>query len=81
MRLRVGDTVIWRGGHGTALPQLAIVVCIELCALGEKYGQDVDSVDWREISHVIVDLDNGHFAYGDQLAPVSTDPTIHAGEQ
>ena len=69
--LKVGDTVLWSGGFGRHAAQPAKVVSIERCPPGEKYGDDVQSIHWCEVKeHAIVDLDNGHWAYGAQLRPV-----------
>ena len=39
---------------------------------GDKYGDTVDSAPWSEMTdrEYAVDLDNGHWAYADQIAPV-----------
>ena len=73
-KLKVGDKVMWRGGWGKEAPKKATVECIELCAVGSKYGKDVKSVAWETIEKgnrsVTVSLDNGHWAYGYQLNPI-----------
>ena len=66
--LKVGDTVMWRGGFGSDAPQKAVVTGIEVCPAGEKYGESRESVDWRRIHSVVVDLDNGHWAKGHQIS-------------
>jgi len=73
-RLKIGDKVIWRGAWGKEAPKEAIVEEIELCANGSKYGKTVKSVDWATIEKgnrsITVSLDNGHWAYGNQLSPM-----------
>jgi hypothetical protein len=73
-RLKVGDKVIWRGAWGTESSKEAIVESMELCAVGSKYGKDVQSVAWETIEKgnrsIIATLDNGHWAYGYQLKPI-----------
>jgi hypothetical protein len=59
--LRVGDTVEWQG-------QRVEVEFIEVVAPGEKYGSPVAEVRWDE--YFVADLDNGHFAYEDQITAV-----------
>ena len=69
--LRVGDTVLWRGGWGRDAPQWATVTHLEVCVEpGDKYGVPVDQVPWVEVDRVIVDLDNRHWAYGSQIEPL-----------
>ena len=68
--LKIGDEVKWRPGFGQDLPRKAKIIGIELIAKGEKYGQPVDKVDWSLVHSVVVDLDNDHWAYGHQLAPI-----------
>lgn len=68
--LAVGDTVLWRGGFGGDAPQPAVVTGIEVCEHErDKYGTTATTVAWDRIRHAVVDLDNGHWAYGDQLSP------------
>ena len=69
--LRRGDEVIWRGAWGSDAPQRARVTGIEHTR-GDKYGDTVDSAPWSEMTdrEYAVDLDNGHWAYADQIAPV-----------
>ena len=68
VELRVGDTVIWRGGWGSDAPQKAKIIGLYKCKeAGDKYGDEVDSILWVNIEYACVDLDNGHWAYGSQL--------------
>jgi hypothetical protein len=73
-RLKVNDKVIWCGSWGRDLPKEVTVNAIEVCPLGEKHGNDVNSVAWSVINGdnktIIVDLDNGHWAYDYQLKPI-----------
>lgn len=68
--LKVGDKVMWRGGFGTEAPKEAVVESIELCKVGEKYGDSVDEVSWKKKDRIVVDLDNGHWARGSQISPI-----------
>lgn len=63
LNLKVGDEVIWRGSYGEDLPKEVIVTSIEL------NGVIVNSVLWDIVDsdEVIVDLDNGKWAYGFQI--------------
>jgi hypothetical protein len=69
--LRVGDEVVWRGAWGTEAPVHARVIHIEHTC-GEKYGDDVESAPWSAMvdREFTVDLDNGSWAYADQITPV-----------
>ncbi len=68
--LKVGDQVMWRGGFGGDAPLKAKVTGIELCKAGEKYGESVDQVFWKNKDRIVVDLDNDHWARGHQISPI-----------
>ena len=67
-KLKVGDTVLWRGGFGMDPLKKAVVEGIEITN-GGKYGDPVDEVEWSKVRdrNVTVDLDNGHWAYASQI--------------
>ena len=68
--LKIGDTVRWKGCWGEAQEKLAVVTGMETRCIG-KYGQQVPEAPWRDIkAHGVVNLDNGHWAYGYQIDPV-----------
>ena len=72
--LRIGDRVMWRGGWGNHAARPAQVVRLTRCAPGEKEGgHEIDAAPWALVvvpaSGYVVDLDNGHWAYGEQLRP------------
>ena len=80
--LRVGDSVLWRGGWGSEMEKLAKVKAIQVnSSNGSKYGEDVQSVGWDTVVErkVIVDLDVAsgiddvgqlsHWAWGNQIRP------------
>jgi len=70
--LNIGDTVSWRGAWGTEPAKKAKVTDMQLVPAGEKYGKDVKSAKWTtvEADKIVVNLDNGHWAYGYQLKQV-----------
>ena len=70
-KLRVGDTVSWRGGWGKDKPQNVKVTDIKRDCVG-KSGTEVENIPWRLVMDrtVIVGLDNSHWAYGDQISQV-----------
>lgn len=62
-KLKVGDEVIWRGSWGKDLPKVVKVTCIEINDI------NVSSIGWDKVESrdVVVDLDNGYWAYGFQI--------------
>jgi hypothetical protein len=70
-KLKIGDRVNWRGAWGTEATQVVTVVSMEVNCV-EKYGMEADEVEWSECfdRSVVVTLDNGHWAYGNQLKPL-----------
>lgn len=71
-KLKIGDKVMWRGGWGKDPAVEATVTSIEVCKIHSKNGRSVKSVAWNTVKgysnrQVVVTLDNGHWAYGDQL--------------
>ena len=73
--LSVGDVVSWSHAWGTAPFRPARVKRIEILLFndGSDSGVPVDSVPWTKASDIIVDLDNGHWAYGTQLQPATAE--------
>ncbi len=70
--LKVGDTVSWRGSWGNDALQNAKVLEIDVDCDGGKDGRSVTEVFWSKVTrhNVVVSLDNGHWAYGDQIKRV-----------
>ena len=70
-KIKVGDTVMWRGGFGIQSPEPAKIVNMEMThEPRSKYGWSVDEADWSEKDYIIVILDNDHWAYGEQISPI-----------
>ena len=71
MKVRVGDRVIWRGGWGNHEPEVATVTEMEITEEPRsKYGGvGVDEANWSQVhqNRVLFTLDNGHWAYSDQI--------------
>ena len=67
--LKVGETVRWRGSWGNDAPKDAKVSSIQVDCVN-KEGTEVQKVNWALVNSrsVIVDLDNGHWAYGTQIS-------------
>ena len=69
--LKIGDTVSWRGSFGRDVPKDAEVREIIITEQPRtKYGESVDSVDWKLVkeNRVLVDFTNGFWAYGEQIS-------------
>ena len=74
--IKVGDTVVWRGGFGHDMPLSATVEGMTLTEHHrEKYGMEVEEVYKRDIRNncVVFSLDNGHWCYGEQIDLPDTD--------
>lgn len=72
-KIKVGDTVMWRGGFGSFAPVPAVVESIEQTTeRRSKYGgKQVTEAAWANKDYLLVDLANGHWAYGEQLSPMA----------
>ena len=71
MSYKVGDQVMWRGGFGGDVPKPATIQGIELVNNGNKEDTEpVDEVTDEQMNgrNVIVDLTNGHWAWGNQIS-------------
>lgn len=69
--LNIGDTVSWRGAWGTEPAEEAKVSDMWITKNPrEKYGKQVQDASWDMVkqNRVVVDLENGHWAYGEQLS-------------
>ena len=61
MIISVGQNVMTKYG-------LQKITKIELCEkVGEKYGIEVKEIYTDLVDRCVFDLNNGHFAYGDQI--------------
>ena len=72
--LKIGDKVNWRGSWGKQPAKEATVRGIEIGCVG-KVGHNVPNVHWELVKDesVMVDLDNGHWAYGYQISKKETE--------
>ena len=73
-KIKVGDKVMWKGSWGADHPASVVVTRIEIdCESG--HGQEVDDLDWKALPtsdgvdgrSVVLELDNGHWAYSFQI--------------
>ncbi|MHA2082976.1 MAG: hypothetical protein ACYSYU_00320 [Planctomycetota bacterium] len=70
MKVKIGDTVKWRGGFGNDEPKLAVVNGLSVTTIArDKYGDQVEEADESLVAQnrVVFDLDSGHWAYSDQI--------------
>lgn len=71
--IKIGDSVMWRGGWGTDNPLEAKVTGIELTSVSDsfkarcKYGKQVEEIEVKKKNACIFTLDNSHWAYGMQI--------------
>ena len=69
--IKVGDTVLCRGSWGSEAPQPVTITHLELCVeAGDKYGVPVTELPWSAKARAVVDMGNGHWAYGSQIEPL-----------
>ena len=70
MKIKIGDTVTYRGGFGTQLPKTAVVEDLEVTDVPRcKEGEQVDEVDESLVkeNRVLFTLDDGHWCYSEQI--------------
>ncbi len=75
--IKVGDEVAWRGSYGADEPEAAKVEGITLSVSPYSHvGEEVFSVKHCTLreGRAVIDLDNGHWAYANQVAPLGNDP-------
>ena len=68
-KLRVGDTVMWKGSWGKDIAKEVIVTDMEY----STDGKIIKVMDWETVMsgrEIIVSLNNGHWAYGFQLSKI-----------
>ena len=71
-KLKVGDTVLWRGNFGRSPAIEAVVEGIELVEVGEKYGTPTESAPWSRLTgrHAVISF-GSHWAYAEQIDKLS----------
>ena len=73
-KVKIGDTVLWRGGWGSDAPLAAVVDGLDITdEPREKYGTPVQEAYWADVqdNRVLFSLSNGHWAYGSQISEVA----------
>ena len=69
--IKVGTKVTYRGSWGHGPVKEATIESIELCdCVNAKYGTPVSEVSVEDIRRCVFDLDDGHWAYGDQIVEI-----------
>jgi hypothetical protein len=67
--LEIGQEVLWSGSWGIDSPVKTVVTDIEDHT---DYDSPLESVEWERLNNrdIIVTLENGHWAYGDQIKKI-----------
>jgi hypothetical protein len=71
--VKVGDPVYWKGSFGMSPPKVVRVASMEITQYPRtKDGDPAGEVSWDIVNEnrVIFDLENGHWAYSEQISPV-----------
>lgn len=66
--IKIGSEILYRDWMNF-LPK-AKIVNIEICEKGERYGKTVETCDYKAQANGVVDLDDGHWCYFDQIEKV-----------
>jgi hypothetical protein len=69
-KFRVGDEIVYRPSWGSGVETVVRIESMEVTRYPrEKYGHPADEVDVGlvEENRVVMTLDNGHWAYSDQV--------------
>ena len=70
-QIKIGSKVMWRGSWGSDPAVEAKVERIEETQEPhEKDGREVAFIDFEDRERSVIDLDNGHWCYGDQIVDV-----------
>jgi hypothetical protein len=69
-KLKVGDTVMWKGSFGMDPAKKVTIESIEINTHGGKEGDSVEECDWNKVTrdNCVVNLSNDHWAYGNQIS-------------
>ena len=69
--VKLGMEVVYRGSFGSGAKANAKIEDIELCDNEhEKYGIPVEEVHFKDLRRCVVNLSDGHWAYGYQIDEV-----------
>lgn len=69
--IKIGDIVHYKP-WGTGASQTAQVQSIEICRHGAKYGREVTTCDLDKHSEVVLDLDDNHWCYKNQIVKIES---------
>ena len=70
-QIKIGSKVMWRGSRGSDPAVEATAERIEETQEPhEKDGREVAFIDFEDRERSVIDLDNGHWCYGDQIVDV-----------
>ena len=73
-QIKIGSRVMWRGswGHDPAV-ETTVTHIEQTTEPHSKYGTEVAFIDFDERDCSVMDLENGHWCYGDQIVEVLDD--------
>lgn len=75
--IKIGTKIAYNNSNGEMVT--ARVTSIEKCSCGEKYGKDVESIDFDELTNYgdgyecTLTLDNNKWIYGEQVSSIVED--------
>jgi hypothetical protein len=73
-KITIGTKVIYRPAWGREPQKTAIVEGIEHCQRkGDKYGDSVSEISWRDKDYGVYILNDGHWAYGHQIDAIASE--------
>ena len=79
-QIKIGSRDMWRGSRSADPAVEAKVEHIEETQEPhEKDGREVAFIDFEDRECSVIDLDNGHWCYGDQIVDVLDDEEQKAG--
>ena len=68
-KIKIGDIVHYKP-WGSPITKEAKVECIEICRSGQKSGREVATCDLDKHSEVVLDLDDDHWCYKNQITKI-----------
>lgn len=68
--IRKGTKVTYTSNSGYGHVRTAHVTKIELCEPGEKYGEEVQEIEYGMKDDCTFELDDGRWCYGEQISSV-----------
>ena len=70
-KISIGDIIHYKP-WGNRNTQVTKVLCIEICKPGQRSGREVASCDLDKHSEVVLDLDDNHWCYKEQIISIES---------